>query len=352
VTGHVAIDTFRLSSFSPILKFGIGLQVSSDFNSYPMDGILGVGRGDNVPNSIEAPGIMDVLFEQRLIKSKSYGVALSRTSDGLHDGELNFGAPNKARYDGDLNYLSLVPNTNGFWQIPLDDVLVDGKALGFQGRSTIIDSGTSFILMPQSDAVALHKLLPNSVQNDETFHVPCTTKTSLQFVFNKIKYSIAPADYVGPSVGDGKCRTNIIGRQVFGIKEWLVGDVFLKNVYAVFDFEGPRMGLGVKKGGHGDVHAASSAASKGVSSTAAAVMTTTGKCFLLFERYLVINQESLANLLCIGTTASVASSALASETASLSAESQQRPGASPASKGNRLSPDFLSAVILVLSCFI
>lgn len=237
-----------------------------------MDGILGVGRGADVPNSIKAPGLLDVLSGQKFTKTKMFGIHLSRTSGGLFDGELNFGGPNKARYDGNLNYMPILPNTNGFWEVPLDDLVVAGKNLGFEGRSAIIDSGTSFILMPKDDAVALHQLIPGSTQNGETFNVPCQTKPTLQFVFNGIAYNISALDLIGPRLDNDQCRTNIIGRQTFGDKEWLVGDVFLKNVYSVFDLDKSRVGFGIK--GQEVMRAGASTASMDSSTTPT---TTHGK---------------------------------------------------------------------------
>ena len=76
--------------------------------------------------------------------------------------------------------------------------------------------------------------------------MPCDTSAAIQFSFNDRVYNISTADWVGgKDDGSELCRSNIVGRKTFGDNQWLVGDVFLKNVYSVFDFEGSRVGLGV-----------------------------------------------------------------------------------------------------------
>jgi len=236
-----------------------------------MDGILGLGRGDSTSNTIEAPSIMDVLISESLIKAKLFGVHLSRTSSGVNDGELDFGTPNPQLYNGDLTYIPTIANTNGFWEIAVDDAGVDGKALGVKGRSAIIDTGTSFILMPSDDAVALHKLISGSTQSGETFTVPCSATEIVQLSFGGVNFNISTADYVGRRLGGGACASNIIGRQTFGITQWLVGDVYLKNVYTVFDFDGSRVGFGVK--GEEKAAASSSATVSGMPSATPASVT-------------------------------------------------------------------------------
>jgi hypothetical protein len=211
-----------------------------------MDGILGLGRGDSVDGTIEAASILEVLSSAKLISAKLYGIHLSRASDGTNDGELNLGEPNKERYTGDLNWLDTVTNDRGFWEIGIADAGIVGTSSNLKGRTGIIDTGTSFILMPQSDAVALHNLIKGSSQSGETFTVPCDTKTDLQFTFGSTAYNISSADWVGGTLSAGGCQSNIIGRQTFGETQWLLGDVFLKNVYTVFDFDDGRVGFGVK----------------------------------------------------------------------------------------------------------
>ena len=217
-----------------------------------MDGILGLGRGSaSASTSSDTPQIMDVLTTSSLISSKIYALHLPRSSSGTLDGELNLGSLNTDRFSGQINYTPCVASTTGFWEIPLSAAAVDGATISLASPSTttaIIDTGTSFILVPPADALALHQKIKDYSQNGETFFVPCDTTAVLQFSFNKQMYNISTADWVGDKVDTDKnvCRSNFIGRQTFGKTQWLVGDVFLKNVYTVFDFEKSRVGLGVK----------------------------------------------------------------------------------------------------------
>jgi len=232
-----------------------------------MDGILGLGRGDTRANTIEAPSLLDALSSSKLIEKKLFGIHLSRGVDGLDDGELNLGAPNTNRYDGDLSWTKTVDNENGYWEIAISGAGFDGKTTDFTGRTAILDSGTSYILMPSGDALALHSLIKGFTQSEdgETFTVPCSTTKPVQIKFGSKSFDVSTKDYMGGSVGNGNCASNIIGRQVFGEKQWLVGDVFLKNIYSVFDVDNSQVGFGVKKEG-----AQSSTSSDMPSSTATA----------------------------------------------------------------------------------
>lgn len=272
-SGTLASDTIHIgTSLSSPLTFGLATNVSDEFRAYPMDGILGIGRGSAASDGeIAAPQIMDVLSSNRLIAAKLYGIHLSRAKDGLQDGALDIGHIDKSRFSGDMNYLDCVENDTGFWEIPLEGASVDGKdalasAPGNGGRTAIMDTGTSFILIPEQDATAMHSSIKDHTQSGEMFFVPCDTKAQLSFSFNKVAYNISAADWIGEKVEGqgGLCRSNIIGRQTFKANQWLVGDVFLKNVYSVFDFEKERVGLGVKREGEEGKVESQSATSSGM----------------------------------------------------------------------------------------
>jgi hypothetical protein len=212
-----------------------------------MDGIAGFGRVTKVsnnPTGVGAPTLMDTLVSQGVINANLFGLRLSRAGDGLKNGMINFGAPDTSAFSGDINYISTTTNSRGFWEIPLDGVKYDGKDAAIQsGVTTIIDSGTSFMMLPLSDAQAIHKLIAGSVNDGETFSIPCSTNKVLSLTFGGKSYTISPKDYVGELLSGTTCSSNIVGRTTFSSTQWLVGDVFLKNVYSVYDADNNKVGL-------------------------------------------------------------------------------------------------------------
>lgn len=239
VSGNLVNDTITLAGMTIPLTFRLANVVSDDFKSYPMDGILGLGRP--MPDEQGVRTVMEVLESERKLKANLYGINLQRSSDATNDGVVNFGDWDRSKVDGDLAWIT-TRSESGVWEIAVDDTAVDDTSVGFTGKSAIIDSGTSFILMPPEDAKKLHESFPDSRQTREVFEVPCSATAELRFSFAGIQVNVSAKDYVGPETTGDFCSSNIIGRQLFGPDQWLLGDAFMKNVYSVFDFDQSRIG--------------------------------------------------------------------------------------------------------------
>ncbi|KAL9097343.1 MAG: hypothetical protein Q9165_000770 [Trypethelium subeluteriae] len=268
VNGVLATDSVTVAGLTVPLTFGLASNATSEFLSYPMDGILALGQASSSDATF-----MNSLSQQGHIQSKIFGIHLSRDVDGVNgsDGEIDFGTPNSNYYSGSLSYTPIIPDQS-FWQIAIDGAGVDGKSasVGTQ-RNAILDTGTSFIYMPLSDAQAIHSLVSGSSQSGETFTVPCNTQSTVQMSISNVNYNISYQDIVGSSTDGGTtCGSKIVGRQTFGPNQWLVGDVFLKNVYTVFDFDQNRVGFGAKttNPNGGDPPSSSTTSSSGASSAA------------------------------------------------------------------------------------
>ena len=105
------------------------------------------------------------------------------------------------------------------------------------------------MIIPPNDADALHNAIPGSVTDGQgNYAFPCSTNANIALVFGGQPFSISPKDYVGaPLSGTSSlCQSNIVGQQIGGPNQWLNGDVFLKNVYSVFDFDNNQIGFGSK----------------------------------------------------------------------------------------------------------
>ena len=89
------------------------------------------------------------------------------------------------------------------------------------------------MIIPPEDATTIHDAIPGSVTDGQgNFAFPCTTNANLAVSFAGKSFSISPKDYVGVQLtgSTSLCQSNIVGQQVGGPTQWLMGDVFLKNV--------------------------------------------------------------------------------------------------------------------------
>jgi len=118
----------------------------------------------------------------------------------------------------------------------MDAVTVDGQDTGLQGRTAILDTGTTLIVAPPSDAAAVHGLIQGAKPDGQGgFIIPCTTTQSVALKFGGQSFAIDPRDLaplpVDPANPTGDCMSGITAGEVGAATEWLVGDVFLKNAY-------------------------------------------------------------------------------------------------------------------------
>lgn len=242
VTGEIVNDTVTMGGLSTFTTFGLATNVSDEFSLYPIDGILALGRpGSGIPGF---PATMKAVIESKVLDANLIGINLNRASDGTADGELNFGSPDTTKYSGDLSYVNTVSGSET-WEISVDDMVVNGIACNFTGKTAFIDTGTTLMLFPTQDAQRLHSLIPRSQQVDKIFQIPCSSEILMQIKISGITYNVRAEDYVGkPIEGGDLCSSNIVGGlETSGNNQWILGDSFLKNVYTVFDFDKNRIGL-------------------------------------------------------------------------------------------------------------
>jgi hypothetical protein len=218
--------------------FGIALQESPDFTDegVPYDGLMGLALSSASNQGTLSPP--EAMAKQGLIKEAIVSYKISRAADGKGDGEITFGGMDPTKFDGST--LVTVDNISksGFWEAKVGVIAVDGKDTGLTGRTAILDTGTTLVLAPAADAQKIHDAIPGAKSDGMGgFTVPCTTKATVSFNFGGSVFTIDPRDLVTAPVNDddptGDCVSGIVADTVSddGPTQWLVGDVFLKDVY-------------------------------------------------------------------------------------------------------------------------
>ncbi|KAM0286073.1 hypothetical protein ACHAQH_001081 [Verticillium albo-atrum] len=236
VKGSKVTDTIAVAGMELKFKFGVANETSDDFNHFPFDGILGMSLSGG-----ESDNFMSIVADSKSLDKNIFCVFINRASDGPNTGELSFGECNKDKYTGDFTYTDVGSN-NGDWAIPMDGLTYDGKKAGVKGKLAYVDTGTSYVFGPESDVKAFHENIPGSSSSDgTTWTVPCDSNEEVTYIFSGVSYTISAKDWLSKPK-DGVCTSNIYGHEVVP-NSWLLGDLFLKNVYAVFDSDEKRIGF-------------------------------------------------------------------------------------------------------------
>ncbi|KAG6850695.1 hypothetical protein H0H93_009853 [Arthromyces matolae] len=232
VTDDVSIAGLALTTHT----FGVANVESVDFSddSTPFDGLMGLAQSSLSEQQTLTP--IEALAKQGLVTEAITSYKIPRLADNKNDGEITFGGLDTTKFDSTTLVTLDNVNTQGFWEGNLDAVTVDGTDSGLQGRTAILDTGTTLIVAPPNDAAAVHALIQGAQDVGQgTFTLPCTSNTSVALSFGGTSFTIDSRDLafqpVDPNDPTGDCISGISAGQIGGATEWLVGDVFLKNAY-------------------------------------------------------------------------------------------------------------------------
>ncbi|KAL9087783.1 MAG: hypothetical protein Q9159_003466 [Coniocarpon cinnabarinum] len=158
-------------------------------------------------------------------------------------GSYDFGYIDNSKHTGTINYAP-VDFSNGFWQFNVDSYSV-GSSSGRYG-SAIADTGTTLLLAPSAVVTAYYRGV-SGARNDPQqggYTVPCSASLpdlTLTISGNDIT---VPGDLINFAPLEEGSSTCFGGLQSdAGIGFSILGDIFLKAVYAVFDQGNSRFGF-------------------------------------------------------------------------------------------------------------
>jgi hypothetical protein len=238
VSGNIVQDNVVIAGL-PLTKhvFGVASLESIEFssNQTPFDGLMGLAKSSLSQQQTPTP--IESLASAGLVQDSIVSYKISRQADNLNDGEITFGGLDNTKFDPKT--LVKVPNvsTQGFWEANLNSASVNGVDTGLTGRTTILDTGTTLMIIPDADAATLHKNIPGAVADGQGgFTIPCTTNASIALTYAGQSFTIDPRDLafqpLDPNNPKGDCVSGIASTRANApANQWLVGDTFLKNAY-------------------------------------------------------------------------------------------------------------------------
>ncbi|NWV04597.1 CATE protein, partial [Ptilonorhynchus violaceus] len=210
------------------------------------DGILGLAYPSLAVDGVTP--VFDNMMDQNLVELPIFSVYMSSNPESSQGGELLFGGFDTSRFTGRLNWVPVTQQ--GYWQIQLDNIQLGGTvAFCAGGCQAIVDTGTSLITGPHKDIKELQKLI-GAVSVDGEYAVECSNldvMPDLTFTINGLPYTLSAQAYTLMEYGDGItfCISGFQGNDIPPPTGplWILGDVFIRQFYSVFDRGNNRVGL-------------------------------------------------------------------------------------------------------------
>uniref|UniRef100_A0A8C6E399 Peptidase A1 domain-containing protein n=1 Tax=Moschus moschiferus TaxID=68415 RepID=A0A8C6E399_MOSMO len=237
--GFLGSDTVRIGNLvSPKQSFGLSL-VESGFDFVPFDGILGlsfpsIAFKDTIP-------IFDNLWSHGALSEPVFAFYLSKNkSEGS---VVMFGGVDHRYYQGELNWVPV--SETRYWKISMNHISMNGNVVACPcGCHAIVDTGTSLIYGPTEQVTNIHKLMKAKPQSSE-YAVSCDAIRTLPpviFNINGIDYPLPPQAYI--TKVQNSCSSIFQGGSESRYQSnWILGDVFLRQYFSVFDRKNKRIGL-------------------------------------------------------------------------------------------------------------
>lgn len=214
-SGFTGIDDIQIGKFTANKQtFGLADIIADFFVPLEADGILGLGF--DALNTIDdgAPTLISTLIKQNKI-DPIFSFHFSHFTDFDDQATFTLGGVDERKFTRKINYMPVIhPKSksipNGFWVINLGDAKVSGESLKFS-RDAIIDTGTTFIIVPENDAVAIHKKITKSKFEKAIgfYTIPCNTTAVVSLKFGGVDYDISHRDLLGSPFNDTLCISGI-----------------------------------------------------------------------------------------------------------------------------------------------
>ncbi|XP_076213827.1 pepsin B-like [Aptenodytes patagonicus] len=246
LTVVLGYDTLRIQGITVTnQEFGLSRnEPTQPFYYADFDGILGMAYPSLVVGGV--PTALQGMLQQNQLTQPIFSFYFSRQPTYSYGGELILGGVDTQLFHGDIMWAPVTQKL--YWQVALNEFAIGQSATGWcsQGCQAIVDTGTFLLTVPQeyvgSFLQALGAQLTSygyAVDCNEIQNMPTIT-----FVINGAQLPLYPSAYVLNK--NGYCTLGIEATYLpsqNGQPLWILGDVFLKEYYTVFDMANNRVGF-------------------------------------------------------------------------------------------------------------
>lgn len=243
VQGHLSRDHLIIAGV-PIIEqdFGEATKVFGHvFQEAQFDGVLGLGF-DNIAAGEAVPPFYN-LMNDGLLSRPIFSLWMNGTDDTDRSGELILGGVDKSRFQQPVSFAPVT--RKGYWEVNIQRFQIGKEKFNFR-RSAAISSGSTLIIVPKVDSHRIHRALGMQSLEDNRHIIECSlvsTLPDITLVIGNKEMTLTPQDYI--IHWNGECMSALIGQDIQSPTGpiWVLGSIFLKAYYTVFDMGRNRVGF-------------------------------------------------------------------------------------------------------------
>uniref|UniRef100_A0ABK0LNF3 Chymosin n=1 Tax=Rattus norvegicus TaxID=10116 RepID=A0ABK0LNF3_RAT len=236
VEGFLAYDTVTVSDIVvPHQTVGLSTEEPGDIFTYsPFDGILGLAY-PTFASKYSVP-IFDNMMNRHLVAQDLFSVYMSRNDQGSM---LTLGAIDQSYFIGSLHWVPVT--VQGYWQFTVDRITINDEVVACQGGCpAVLDTGTALLTGPGRDILNIQHAIGAVQGQHDQFDIDCwrlNFMPTVVFEINGREFPLPPSAYTNQF--QGSCSSGFR----HGSQMWILGDVFIREFYSVFDRANNRVGL-------------------------------------------------------------------------------------------------------------
>ncbi|XP_051891097.1 gastricsin-like [Pristis pectinata] len=247
LTGFFGYDTVNVAGISiPNQEFGLSVtEPGTAFYYSKFDGILGLSYP-----ALSAGGatpVFDGMMNDHLVSQPIFSVYLGSVPNSPNGGEVTFGGIDSSKYTGQIVWVSVLQEL--YWLIPMQGVLLNGQStFCSQGCQAMVDTGTSYLTAPSQELTELLQYIGATENEYGEFVVNCNdvaNMPSLTFIINGAELTIPASAYIRTSYDYcfAALEATYLSAPTDDGPFWILGDVFLREFYSIYDRGNNRMGF-------------------------------------------------------------------------------------------------------------
>ncbi|XP_019586132.2 pepsin B [Rhinolophus sinicus] len=227
-------------------EFGLSEnEPNNPFYYSDFDGILGMAYPNMAVGN--APTVMQGMLQQGQLTQPIFSFYFSRQPTHQYGGELILGGVDTQLYSGQIVWAPVTQEM--YWQIAIQEFAIGNQATGWcsQGCQAIVDTGTFLLAVPQQYMGSFLQATGAQQAQNGDFVVNCNSVQNMPtvtFIISGSQFPLPPSAYVLNN--NGYCRLGIEATYLpspSGQPLWILGDVFLKEYYSVYDMASNRVGF-------------------------------------------------------------------------------------------------------------